>query len=278
MKFLYRYRTKDNEVRDGVISAPNRDSAYARLKQDGIRPERLVDAPGVLNQIVGKGKRWVAIGVLVVIAAALGLQVLSTKQQVLSAKQEVAEVRSEAQTARRAQIYGDPAELQRYEAKGWSNVFPDHVDQFLSMYAIPARRVSYANVPSVGEFEVAVDRVVGVSSDDSPEVSRMKRMVNGLKAEARRYLDAGGTVALYIERLEERQKAEAIIYADVAKSMAILRREGEDKNLREEVVKKWNAKNEYLIDMGMRGIPLPEGWEELLEENETSQLTSDPEK
>ena len=61
MKFFYQYRTRDNISHDGEISASTLDDAYAALKAKGIRPGRVVEAPGFLNKLLGKGKRAVIV-------------------------------------------------------------------------------------------------------------------------------------------------------------------------------------------------------------------------
>lgn len=61
MKFLYQYKTRENERRDGVIFAPNRDAVYAQLKKQGIRPFCVELAPGLLNTLQRPGKRGYAI-------------------------------------------------------------------------------------------------------------------------------------------------------------------------------------------------------------------------
>ena len=71
MKFLYEYRTSDNAKHSGTICAASRDAAYAAIKELGVRPSRVVEAPGFFNKLFGKGKRWLAIaalGVLVIVA------------------------------------------------------------------------------------------------------------------------------------------------------------------------------------------------------------------
>ena len=60
VRFVYQYRTHDNAVRSGEVSAADRDAAYRALKEKGIRPSRLEEAPGLANKIFGKGKRWIA--------------------------------------------------------------------------------------------------------------------------------------------------------------------------------------------------------------------------
>ena len=64
MKFNYEYRTSDNVRHTGVIAASDREAAFAALKAQGIRPGCLAEAPGFFNKLFGKGKRWLAIGVL----------------------------------------------------------------------------------------------------------------------------------------------------------------------------------------------------------------------
>ena len=57
MKFIYQYRTSDNEVKRGEIVAPDREAAFQLLRAQGIKPARLEEAPGVFNKLFGKGKR-----------------------------------------------------------------------------------------------------------------------------------------------------------------------------------------------------------------------------
>ena len=66
MKFNYEYRTSDNRLHEGVIRSANREEAFAVLKARGIRPGRVVEAPGFFNKLFGKGKRWLAIVFLAV--------------------------------------------------------------------------------------------------------------------------------------------------------------------------------------------------------------------
>lgn len=72
MKFRFEYRTSDNVLHRGEIAAPDRESAFARLKEQGIRPARLEDAPGLGNKIFGKGKRWLAIALLAILVLVFG--------------------------------------------------------------------------------------------------------------------------------------------------------------------------------------------------------------
>lgn len=64
MKFIYQYRTPNNKQHKAFITAPTKEAAYAALKAQGIKPGRVEEAPGFFNKLFGKGKRWMAIGVL----------------------------------------------------------------------------------------------------------------------------------------------------------------------------------------------------------------------
>ena len=260
MKFLYRYRTKENVVQDGEIAASDRDEAFAKLKQVGIRPERMIEAPGLLNKILGKGKRWITIAVLLLIVIMLVWMLKVARRANPAPPANVSEVEF---SVGRSQIYGDPSVLQYCETMRWSNVFDDPADMFFAAYAIPGRVVEDFNPPSDDELLSALSRMNIVEPDELPESARMKRMVNGMKSECRRYIEAGGTIAKYIERLRERQKAEVLIRQGVLRDIAGLREQWKDVSVRPAIASKWYEKNEYLREMGMQGVPLPEGWEDL---------------
>ena len=62
VKFIYSYNTKQNERREGLaIFAPNRDAAFSELNRQGIRPYKLVPAPGLWNKLSAIGWRGLAI-------------------------------------------------------------------------------------------------------------------------------------------------------------------------------------------------------------------------
>lgn len=64
MKFIYQFHGSDNTVQSGVVCARSRDAAYGILRSRGIKPFKVDLAPGVLNRILGRGKRWLLIGFL----------------------------------------------------------------------------------------------------------------------------------------------------------------------------------------------------------------------
>ena len=76
MKFIYEYKTKENEQRSGEFCAPSRDDVYRELRKQGIKPYKVYLAPGLLNRIQSYGKRTAAILVLGAGCLVLGVVVV----------------------------------------------------------------------------------------------------------------------------------------------------------------------------------------------------------
>lgn len=247
MRFVYQYKTSDGERHEGEISVASREAVFTELKKQGIKPYGVSLAPGFGNWVASLGKRVYLIVVLTTLLVASVVVLVAQREKV----KEVEAALAPKQQERRSQIYGDPLLLQQCEAKGWSNIFPDALDQILARYAIPAKAVSIADVrkliPSVAtplklaELEIA--------EDDGAEIAKMKRMVNWMKGELSAYLQAGGTFESYCERLQQRQIEEMRVRARIATELNRMERgagfEAE-----------WEAKNEILRTMGILPIPM----------------------
>ena len=201
MRFLYQYRTKDNELRNGEIAASDRDAAFAVLRASGIRPARLEEAPGFFNKLFGKGKRWLVIGVLVLGLAAAIVHIASLASENAALANPSVEDRQ--------QIYGDPGVLAEIAADGFAGVFADSGDRFLARFAQPAAPVDATVKPPE---RISTD-LVQIAENDIAEVAKLKRIVNGMKLELAEYCRDGGTVAGYCRRLAVRQRDEADTFA-----------------------------------------------------------------
>ena len=263
MKYLYQYRTSDNVQHKGAIRAADREAAFAALKARGIRPGRLDEAPGLFNKVFGKGKRWIAIAVLGAGCLVLGAIVFFAP----SVEVQTANVLS------RARIYGDPVILQTCASAGWANVFGQDVGaRFLALHAQPGLPVEISKQESwkkgVAEALRRHTHPFKVQPNEPEEVQKMKRMVNGMRAELAAYVKAGGTEELYVERVMERQRVEAEIVDKVRRELDGIRRQIEkaDKDEAHQFARKWEEKNALLRDMGMETIPMPEECERKLTE------------
>ena len=234
MRFIYEYRTSDNVPHTDEIAASDREAAFRILRERGIRPGRLVEAPGFFNKLFGKGKRWLTIAVLCVTLA------IVVGRGILTAPQSSSVVESTA----RHQIYGDPVILEPFERGDFSGVFADAGDRHLARYAQPGRLMPSLEgdaVPPPPDFSVSVL----VSPDDPREIRELKEIVGGMREELRGYLaEGGGTWASYCRRLDERLDEERAIYERTR-----LELENEkDPGIRQE-------RNDELRRLGLKTVP-----------------------
>lgn len=238
MKFLYEYRTSDNAKHNGVIRAADREAAYALLKKQGIKPSRFSEAPGFFNKLFGKGKRWIAIGVLCAVCLVLCAVLIRTERKEQDA-------RHKAQTSERHQIYGDPSIIEEIESSAYASVFTHPGERFLAYFAQPGREVPLAARCDADVVAACLTNAIVVAADDPREVAELKRIVNGIKDELRAYLEEGGA-ADYIRQLRDRQREERMIYLRVLNEL-----EGNpDPAIREE-------RNKSLRELGLRTVPRP---------------------
>ena len=84
------------------------------------------------------------------------------------------------------------------------------------------------------------------------EARQIKAMVEGMKAEARAYIAAGGTITEYGKRLTERQDAEIAIYDRTKAELEKAR----DTLSREAYLAIWEEKNDQLRNLGIKLVPL----------------------
>lgn len=225
MKFSYEYKTKDNEKREGMMTASSRDDVYRRLKAEGIRPSKVVLAPGLLNRFLSFGKRGHAIIVLCAVCLVLCTVLIRTAHKAQGTEHK-------AQVSDRHQIYGDPTIMEEMLSTGFANVFSHPGERFLAYFAQPGREVSVppdltrliapSTPPAPGSKHKAkstilsscLTNVIIFADADPREVVELKRIVNGMKVEMRDYLEEGDA-ADYVRELWDRQREEQMIYKRV---------------------------------------------------------------
>ena len=250
MKFLYEYRTSDNEKHSGAIRASDREAAYALLKKQGIKPSRFSEAPGVFNKLFGKGKRWIAIGVLGILCLALGVVFLRTWREAQSTKHEVGFLSS----MDRRQPIGDAAIIDEGIRTGWADVFELEGERFLASFAIPGVPAGLRSTTE-DEVKAALDRSgSGLRPSASIEARQIVAMVEGMKQELRQYLADGGTVVKYGERLVARQEYELSFYRRAKSQYETAKRDGAGEA---ELSKLLSELNVSLRKMGIRPLVAP---------------------
>lgn len=264
MKFDYCYRTKDNVEHWGKINAPNRDAAYAILKSKGIRPGKVVLAPGIFNLVFGAGKRWIviiALSVALIVSLCYYVRQLELNEEtlehvaLLNESSVVPEaVKASIDNYTRRQVIGDSAVIEKGIKTGWKDVFESEGDQFLASFAIPGVP---AGVRSTSEenLKKALENTLLPDDADSLEIRQIKMIVIGMKSELKEFLEEGGTYVEYGSRLVQRQEEELGYYNRACNEIKALVASGAAPS---EVIAVWEKRNNQLRRMGIRLVPMPD--------------------
>lgn len=229
MKYRYYYQTRQNENREGIITAKDRNDAYSQLKKLGIKPFKVVGRDPL------RWKPWATAAFLALIALILAALLV----QNAALPQELP----------RAQLYGDPAIIQQLSADGWRKSFSVG-DAWFARHAIPATLCDCReNTPS--DLSLST-KPLPLRKSDPPELIKMKQMINGMKRELTDYLSGGGTAQDYKLLCDERMEIER-------GKLAIYKKELENlsKSAPSNLESLWEAKNDELRDMGLPTIILP---------------------
>ena len=250
MKFGYSYKTSDGVRHENVYHASSKEEVFSALRKNGVRPIKVWEIESKFSFL-----RKVLIVVLfmaatAILAAILINRVPSFNSLAITANQE----------EDRSQIYGDPVIIQQCETLQWSNVFEDEGERFLARFSQPGHPVRMRGNAWKSPVAQALKNRPGfidITKSDSPEIAKIKRMVNGMKSELSQYLRDGGTVEQYIDEVLERQSIEEKIVVNFKAEFDRLEKEATRENY-DETVKKWNAKNLLLRQMGLRTVLIPE--------------------
>ena len=246
MKYTYAYKTPDGKRHEASIEAQSRDAAFAALRKKGIRPIKVIAEDGSKANGEIRGVRRRGVGVAAVLAAIVAVIATSLYNRVSAPP--LPEFES-GQTRR--QIIGDTAIIDKGIATGWSDVFPEEGDRFFASFAIPGVRAGQRNT-TVEEIKAALDRYVEVSDSDGLEARQVKSMVAGMKAEARAYINAGGSIVDYGKRLTERQDAEIAIYERAKAEIDHARKTMSQ----DDFIALWEGRNDQLRNLGIKLVPL----------------------
>lgn len=230
MKYHYYYQTRQNENREGIITAKDRNDAYSQLKKLGIKPFKLIGRDPL------RWKPWAIIAVLALIAVVLCYLLIQNAAL--------------PQKLPRAQLYGDPATIQQLSSDGWRKTFASN-DAWFARHAIPA---SMCDCREGGSTNIVLaTKFLPVHRSDSPELIKMKQMVNGMKLELSDYLSGGGTISDYMLLCDERLEIERGKLAIYKKGLENL-----SKSSPANLESLWESKNDELRDMGLPTLLLPD--------------------
>ena len=252
MKYTYAYKTSDGKRHEASMDAASREAVFEALRKEGIRPIKVVAADGskANGEIPGaKNTKVIAFGAVVVSA----LMLFFAFYAFFAAKNQTPELPQFVAEQTRRQVIGDAAVVDKGIATGWSDVFPEEGERFFASFAIPGVKAGQRNT-TVKELEAALGRKVAVADNDGMEARQIKSMVDGMKAEARAYIKAGGNIVEYGKRLTERQDAEIAIYErtreEVERARKTMSHDG--------FLAFWEERNDQLRNLGIRLVPLEE--------------------
>ena len=248
MKYTYAYKDSEGKRHEESMDAASREAVFEALRARGIRPIKVVAADGSkANGEVRGIRRRAAVAIVVLAAVVVG----AVAYFVGARSTDSGDVPSfEAEQTRR-QVIGDTAVVDKGILTGWSEVFPEEGERFFASFAIPGVKAGQRNT-TVEELNAALGRKVAASPDDGMEARQIKSMVEGMKAEARAYIAAGGNIVEYGKRLTERQDAEIAIYertkAEIDEARKTLSQD--------EFFARWEERNDRLRNLGIRLVPL----------------------
>lgn len=233
MKYRYYYQTRENENREGVIAAKDRNDAYAQLKKQGIKPYKVVGRDPI------GWKRWLAIIVLAVVSGVLGVMQFTGDE---SPEIPLAEPR--------AQLYGEPAVIRQLSADGWRKTFSSEGDAWFARHAVPSK-ICDCMYRSPDGIALSTN-MLEISGQDAPELVKMKRMANWMKQELAEFMAVGGEVEDYKQLCDERLVDEKRTYDQYLLQFELLRMKDGD------ISDEWEENNDKLRAMGLPTVPMPE--------------------
>ena len=254
MRFLYEYKTRDNERRGGEITAPSRAAVYAELKKRGIKPYKVDLAPGFLNRVQSLGKRTAAIVVLGALCLVLGVAVRSFQRENTELNSSLSTLNSSFESTTRRQVIGDTAIIEKGIRNGWADIFPEEGERFLASFAIPGVPAGQRNTTEE-EIGAALSRRIEPTEADGLEARQIKSMVEGMKDELREFMRNGGTIKQFGSALVERQEAELGYYNRTKSELETVRKSGMSAK---ELESLWERRNNELRQMGIKLVPMPE--------------------
>lgn len=255
MKFLYEYRTSENKRMVGAVSAPDRDSVFQMLKEKGIRPSKVYEAPGFFNKLFGKYKRWLVIALLAAVITGMVVnEVLSVSEREEVSAEQLYSDGGFARPIDRRQIWGDEAVINMAAQSNWKVIFPNPADRLLSLFAQPGFMLAtFPRIPSTikDDFARSLNERFTISETELDEYKQMKCIVEGMKVELREYLSAGGKLEGYFRRLVARQREEADFVKRAKERLDAQIKSGVD------AFEAWNDMNKVLRDQGLKTIAMP---------------------
>ena len=266
-RFTYYWKTGRDDRHEGEIDAPDRETAFAMLRERGIRAIK-VEPKGWET---GKGfrgvrKRMVVLAgvVCLVLGVVVTYSVIRRARPTTTVMTPAGPVTYRvASPLERQQISGDRQRIENLP----TNLFSHVAEFYLAAFAEPGRAIpSRMMRPPANEAVLAcLNKPIYIASNDFTEYADLKRIVAGMKRELKAYIAGGETVSQYCVELVKRQKMEQSYRTRAENRLEELMKEAISKgsgspdavgNLKE-AYSYWLKANASLEAMGIYPLPLP---------------------
>jgi len=209
--------SSDGLRHEGEMAAPDKDSVYDALRKQGIRAIKVTERirPVVRNGFAGLRKRdWSLIGVVVCAAVAIVAFVILRQRPVVTSTMPVV---GGDQTV---VISSGVVQIAQPRPRKWirlpegfkpSKVFRYSHEVYLAKFAIPGVASGDAKLtPAISQdFYDHLNSGIIIAEGDSSEVADLKRIVAGMKDDARKYLTMPNGIEKLSLWLQERQAMES---------------------------------------------------------------------
>ena len=203
----YSYRTSDGLKHEAEMEASTKDEVYETLRKRGIKAIKVVER---IQPLIVKGVRkrvvMVIVALAVILAFALGYWL---REDNGGADDDVVGERkgwkeSFARPRPRRQLSVDVSQLPL------ERIFTHPSERFLAQFAQPGKSAELMPLTDevVSDFAESVDDGIVIENDDEFVVAELKRIVVGMKVEARVHLKSGKGVREFAAWLFQRQKME----------------------------------------------------------------------
>lgn len=216
MRFGYKYHDSSGQVCTGEIGAPSREDAFQALRGSGVRPMQMWELDPADDRSRNPTGYWARVSLIAGVAALIaGGGVYFASRETSSASRtdespstfESQPVRRIARPRPRRCLSLDRAAC----ANGtFTNMFQHVSEAFLANFAQPGDDVRIELTDEiVADFPNALDDDIEILHDDSSDAADLKRIVAGLKEDARVYLESDKTFREYARAIRQRQLMEA---------------------------------------------------------------------
>ena len=267
MKYRYAYKSSDGIRHEAEIEAASRDEAFERLRQDGIRPIKVVASDGSKAngevRVLGIPRRVFFGAVLFTAAVATTITWIAKGRSDTSVEQTSSITSSTGVTLRRVamplprqEIHGNRRRLEIAP----TNLFANAVETYLSKFAEPGRSVSGDLTPPETDADeklllAILDAPILFAEDEYTEFVDLKRITAGIKREMADFIRGGDSAVEYYAALSERQKVEMTHRTKAERRLKEILAHGSEPAKAYDF---WLKANAQLQSMGIYPLPLPD--------------------